>query len=192
VNTTYYWEGKLGVLAFPAFLILAIVYLGLFVILLRQLYLVIKETFKHKHRLILIGVLTVVLILTFYKPFGLINFDKLEGNDLLLAEREGVANCITTIKLKDDFTFREKNVCFGVSEVKGKYRISNDTIYFDNIKRGKEEDELYKFGVIEKLEYYTENPYALVLYKNLQDTIGFKYFITKNELKIQALKKPNR
>jgi len=190
VNTTYYWEGITGTLAFSAYMILTIVYLGFFVILLRQLYIAIKEKFKLRQRLILIGVLTVVLILTFYKTIGQISFSKYEGNNLLEAERENAANCITTIKFKDDFTFREKNVCSGISEVKGKYRISNDTIYFENVKRGKQEDEIYKFAVIEKLEYYTESKYVLVLHKNMEDTIGFQYFITKNELKINAVKKP--
>ena len=93
---------------------------------------------------------------------------------------------------KDDFTFREKNVCFGITEIKGTYRISNDTIYFDDVIRGKQEDIKYEFGVIEELEQFTENPFALKLFKDKKDTIGFNYFIGKNELKIKPLIKPNR
>jgi len=55
VNTTYYWEGKLGVFAFPAFLILAVIYLGLGIALLRQVYLLVKEKFSNKNRVIQIG-----------------------------------------------------------------------------------------------------------------------------------------
>ncbi|MVZ65372.1 hypothetical protein GQF61_05855 [Sphingobacterium sp. DK4209] len=97
VNTTYYWEGKLGFFAFPAFLILVIIFLGLGVALTRQIYFLIKEKFTDKKRIIIIGLLTLVLLLTFKKPFGLIDFDKLEGGNVLIAKREGSANCMTGI-----------------------------------------------------------------------------------------------
>ena len=112
VNTTYYWEGKLGLFAFPAFLILAVIYLGLGVVLIRQIYFLVKEKFTDKTRLINIGLLAIVLTLTFLRPFGLIDFDKLEGDNILIAEREGAANCMTTLKLKDNFTFSERSVCW--------------------------------------------------------------------------------
>lgn len=121
VNTTYYWEGKLGFFKFPAFLILFAIYLALGVALEMQLHLAIQEKLVNKRRHILIGFLTFVLILTFFKPFGIINFDKLEGKNVLVAQREGAANCMTTFKLKNDFTFKELNVCFGVSKVNGTY-----------------------------------------------------------------------
>ena len=183
VNTTYYWEGKLGLFAFPAFLILAAVYLGLAFALLRQLYLTVKEKFKQRHRLITIGLLTTVLVLTFFKPLGLINFDKLEGNDVLVAEREGSANCLTTLKLKDDFTFRERIGCFGVSEIKGTFRVVKDTIYFDNIQLGRHEDNFYKFAVIKPSKFANSKILGdLIRYKDLTDTVGHELWITKNEL----------
>lgn len=111
---------------------------------------------------------------------------------MLVAQREGSANCTTTFKLKDDFTFREKNICFGITEVKGIYRISNDTIYFDNVKRGKQEDVKYEFGVIEEPQLYTEHPFALRLFKDKKDRIGFFYWIANNKLKIKPIIKPNR
>jgi hypothetical protein len=192
INTTYYWEGKLGLFAFPTFLILVVVYLGLGIALLRQIHFAVKEKLADKNRLLNIGVLSTVLTVTFFRPFGLIDFDKLDGEDVLVAQREGAANCITTFKLKKDFTYRERNVCFGVSEVTGTYLILNDTIYFKSTKRGKQEDISYEFAVIEELENYTENSLALKLYANKKDTIGFYYFIGKNELKIKPKKKPNR
>jgi len=192
VNTTYYWEGKLGFLAMPMTLILVLVYFGLVIAFIRQIYFGIREKLKDKSRLLIILLLTLVLTLTFFKPFGLINFEELEGENVLVAQREGAANSMTTYKFKNDFTFKERNVCFGVSEVNGTYKISNDTIYFESIKRGKQEDIEYKFAIIEELEHYTENPYALKLYKDKNDTVGFNYFISKNKLKINPKKKPNR
>ncbi|MBK8353750.1 MAG: hypothetical protein IPL21_19505 [Saprospirales bacterium] len=129
VNTTYYWESKLGIFAFPVFLILAVVYFVLVIALLRQIYFVVKEKFSDKTQLLIIGFLTLLLTLTFFRPFGIVNFNKLERGDILVAEREGAVNCMTTFKLKDNFTFSERNICFGVTEIKGKYYLQYDTIF---------------------------------------------------------------
>lgn len=180
INTAYYWEGKLGFFAFPIFLILVVVYLGLLIILLRQIYFAIKENFTDKFRLLTIGVLTLVLVVVFFKPYGLIDFDKFEGNDVLVAQREGSANCITTLKLKDDFTFRERTVCFGMTEIKGKFHLQNDTIYFQNENISKYEDEFYKFGIVKNKDGKYNN---LIRYKSLTDTVKQnELWITKNEL----------
>lgn len=193
VNTTYYWEGKLGLFAFPAFLILAVIYLGLGVVLIKQIYFLVKEKFTDKTRLINIGLLAIVLTLTFLRPFGLIDFDKLEGNNVLVAEREGAANCMTTLKLKDDFTFSERSVCFGMTETKGKYHLQNDTIYFDNVSVGRYENEFYKFAVIEPSKFNKDGKhFELTRYKSLTDTVGHELWITKNDLNKLKNKKPNR
>lgn len=183
VNTNYYWEGKLGLFAFPAFLLLLAIYIGLVIALLRQLYFLIKEKFKQKSRLLLIGLLTTILLLIYFKPLGFVDFDKLEGNDVLVAEREGAANCLTTLKLKDDFTFRERIGCFAVSEIKGTFRIVKDTIYFDNIQFGRGENEFYRFAVIKPSKFANSKILGdLIRYKSLTDTIGHELWITKNEL----------
>lgn len=193
VNTTYYWEGKLGLYAFPAFLLLVGVYLGLVIALLRQIYLGIKEKPIDQIRLLTIGLLTFVLSLTFYKPFGFVDFEKFEGTDLLIAEREGAANCMTTFKLKDDYTFRETNVCFGVTKTTGTYRIVNDTIYFDNVNPGRHENEFYKFALIQPSKFDNVKILSdLIRYKDLSDTTGHLLWVTKNELKKLKTKKPNR
>ena len=193
VNTTYYWEGKLGLFAFPAFILLAIVYLGLAITLLSQVYFLIREKFTDKQRLLKVGLLALVLALTYYKPFGLVDFDKLEGGDLLIAEREGAANCMTTLKLKDDFTFRERNICLGVTEITGNYHLQNDTIYFDNVKVGRHEDKFYEFAVIRQSKPSNSKIGAhLIRFKSLTDTSGHELWITKNELNILKDKKPNR
>jgi hypothetical protein len=182
VNTTYYWEGKLGILTFPAFLILVIVFVGLFITLLRQLYFATKEKFKDKQRSYKIALLTVVLTLTIFRPFGLVDFDKLNGADILIATREGGGNCTTTLKLKENYEFRQRDVCFGVTEVKGMYKISNDTIYFEtsNFNRGK--NEYYDFAVIRPTKYGMEdNKFDLVLF-NKNDTIGHELYVIKNEI----------
>jgi hypothetical protein len=191
VNSIYYWEGKLALFAFPVFLALIVVYFILSIALLRQLYLALKEKFRQKSRFIVIGVMTIVLLLTFYRPLGLIDFDKLEGKDVLVAEREGAANCLTTLKLKQDFTFRERIGCFGVTEIRGTFKVMRDTIFFENIKPGRGEEDVYKFAVIKPTK--SDNLKILgylVKYKDLGDTVGYEMWITKNEL--QTLNNPSR
>ncbi|MBN2612378.1 MAG: hypothetical protein JXB00_12540 [Bacteroidales bacterium] len=180
VNTSYYWEGKLGLFTYPFFLLLVIIYLVLGIALIRQFYLSIKEKFGNKNRLLTIGFLLSVLIIIFFKPHGLINFDKLEGDDLLVAEREGAANCMITLKLKDDYTFKERRVCFGVTENTGEYHIQNDTIYFDNVNIGRHTDDYYDFGVVKPSKLNKDGKhFNMVRYKSLTDTLGQELFITK-------------
>ncbi|MBP1677215.1 MAG: hypothetical protein H6Q20_1774 [Bacteroidetes bacterium] len=193
INTTYFWEGQLGFFAFPLFLILVIAYIGLFIAFIGQFYLVIKEKFSNTFRLLTVSLLITVMVLTYFKPNGLIDFDKFQGKDILIAQREGAANCMTTIKLKDNFTFKERSVCFGVTEIKGDYRFQNDTIYFDNVETGRNKDKYYEFAVIKPSKYDKEKKqFELVRFKSLKDTIGHELWITKNELNKLKNKKPTR
>lgn len=183
VNTTYFWEGKLGFFAFPVLFLLVIVYLILVFLLLRQFFFAFREKFIEKQRLVIIGTLLVVLTVTLLKPNGLINFDKLQGKDLLVAEREGAANCMTTLKLKENNKFTERIVCFGVTELKGNYELKGDTIFFKHNGKFRHKSGYHKFGVIKKfdtmrLKYLGD----IVMYKSLSDTTGLDLWITKNEL----------
>jgi hypothetical protein len=192
VNTAYYWEGKLRSFAFHIFLFLVAVYASLVVALLWQIYLSVNEKFKQKDRFILIGVLATVLAVTYLNPSGLINFEKIEGTYVFIAVREGAANCMTTLNLKDDYTFTETASCFGVSIVKGTFRVASDTIYFDNVQLDKHEDSFYKFAVIKPPEFDNSKFFGdLKRYKDLTDTVGHVLWITKNDLKKLKGKKPN-
>ncbi|TCL00096.1 hypothetical protein EV198_3112 [Roseivirga ehrenbergii] len=183
VNTISLWDGKLGFLAFPLFLLLVVVYLILAVLVFRQLFFAIREKFKDKQRLGVIGALTIVLTLILLKPNGLIDFDKLQGEDLLVAEREGAANCMTTLKLKENNTFTERSVCFGVTEIKGNYELKGDTVFFRNVGVSRNKKSYYKFAVIyksktNKIKYLGD----IVLYDNAKHKTGNELWITKNEL----------
>lgn len=192
INTAYYWQGKLGFLALLAFLILFVVFIVLGIVVLKEIYYAIIEKFKDKNRLLKIGIVLSILLLTFFKPFGLIDFEKFEGKDILIARREGAANCMTTLKLKDDNKFSEKSVCFGMNEIKGNYNFKNDTIFFENVSLNLEDDEFYKFAIIRPIKQHGNNKnFVLVRFKNTKDTIGNGLFIEKNELN-ELRKKPNR
>ncbi|MCU0451012.1 MAG: hypothetical protein MUC97_14430 [Bernardetiaceae bacterium] len=183
VNTTYYWEGKMGMFAMVTFLLLILYYLVLTILLLGQTFFAIREKLKNRTRLFLIGIMTTVLGLSFIYPGGLINFDKLESVSVFIAQREGVANYMTTLKLRADQTFIERNVCFGVSETTGTYNIKGDTIYFEKVSLGRHENKFYKFAVIKKRETKSEKYLGdLVRYKDYSDTTGIALWIIKNEL----------
>ncbi len=183
VNTTYYWEGKMGMLDMITFLLLIIYFLVLTLLLFGQAFFAIREQLKNRQRLFLIGLLTVVLCLSYFYPYGLINFDKFERDSLLIAQREGAANCMTTLKLRDDMIFIERNVCFGVTETTGTYSIKGDTIFFENVSLGRNESGFYEFAVIKKREIKSEQYLGdLIRYKNYSDTSGIALWIIKNEL----------
>ena len=188
INTSYFWEGKLGLLAFPIFFLLIIFYTVLAFSLIRQIIFCFKEKFSDKRRLTLTVVLLIVLVLTFFQPSGVVDFDRLSGKDLLIAQREGGGNCTTTFKLKDNNTFRERSVCFGVTEVKGHYELKGDSIIFKDIDNGRQ-NEYYAYALIKPVDTQNDKIIcALVLYKNKIDTNGLELFIIKNDLKSLTVK----
>lgn len=127
--------------------------------------------------------MTGVLGLTFLYPGGLINFSRLERDSVFIAQREGAANCMTTLKLRDDKTFIERNVCLGVTETTGTYNIKGDTIFFEKVSLGRYKNEYYRFAVIKNRETKSEKYLGdLVRYKDISDTTGIVLWIIKNEL----------
>jgi len=183
VNTTQLWEGKMGMFAMVTFLIMIIYFLTLSIILIGQLFKAFREKFKERIRLLLIGLMTFVLTTSFIFPHGLINYGVFESESVLTAKREGVANCMTTLKLKANNRFIERNVCFGITETSGDYRISGDTVYFENISLGRHKKEFYEYAIIATEEKKGKYFGDLVRFENATDTTGNPLWITKNELK---------
>src|SRR4051812_36681382 len=95
LNTTYYWEHMLGPWAMLEAIVLFLTFIGLLITLLYQIAIALKEKLKIKHRLLLIGIMTVVLVTAFAKPRGIIVFEAFEAKDILIAQRPGVAGCST-------------------------------------------------------------------------------------------------
>jgi hypothetical protein len=182
VNTTYFWEIKLGGWGMLVIFILVLVFLILSVNLLRQLFYAIKEKYLNRHRLLTVCLLTVILGLTLFFPSGLFDFDKLMGKDLLVAQREGAVNCLTTLKLKENGKFIERTACFGLQEIKGNYKMINDTIYFENVESGRNEDTYYRYAVIRPSEIRDNKHFDIIRFKDITDTTGHKLWIIKNDL----------
>ncbi|MCS3871272.1 hypothetical protein J3D55_004188 [Chryseobacterium ginsenosidimutans] len=146
INTSYFWEGELGLFFLIVIIIAFIIYFLLFIEFIRQLYISVRDKFREKKRNILLIFMLSCLALIAAKPKGLINFESLlEGEDKIFAQAEGAANCTTTLKLKKDEKFIYESVCFGIDRIKGEYTIKNDTVYFNSRKAFE-----YKFGVIDK------------------------------------------
>ncbi len=182
INTQYFWEGKLGLLAFPALTLLFIFYVILALMLGVQVFILFKEKFNDKKRLSVSLILLIVLTLAFFKPGGFIDLDKLSGNDLLIAVREGAANCTTTLRLKDSNKFSERSICFGVTDIKGHYEVKDDTIFFTDVVNYRE-GTYYSYAVIKPDSFQNEKISGeLILYKDMNDSIGHELFITKNDL----------
>lgn len=182
INTSYFWESELGFFAMLAGILLGISFILLTIQFFVQIYFYIREKFRDKYRLIAGVYIAIVLTLTTFFSSGFINFDRLfHGDDVLVAQREGAANCTTTLKLKENSTFTETVVCFGMWRVEGTYFFKGDTIFFDYKSRNEGRIDHYKFGVVEgqKGEEYKGN---LVRYRDDSDTVGFELWIVKNEL----------
>ena len=182
INTTYFWEGKLGLFSFPFFIILIFIFLILVIVFIKQIFNGINENFKNKLTNLNIIILVITLSLTFAKPNGLINFDQFQEKDLLIAEREGGANCNTILKLKENGIFKEKTVCFGITEISGKYEFKNDTIFFSKIKSERIENKYFEFAILKKSTNKNDNSLNIVRYLNKKDKIGKELWIKENNL----------
>ena len=116
-----------------------------------QVYKYVAEEQKVKFRLINISLIVTVIVLACFKPFGLIDFKKFEGENILYAMREGTINCTTSIRLKEGNRFKKTSICFGIDHFWGNYEIVNDTIIFHYDKISEENKE-NDFAIIQLSE----------------------------------------
>lgn len=184
VNTNYFWEGQLGLWGIPVTFALIIYALILAGLLIPQLVAACKEKFANKARLLNVLFQVCVLASVYVAPTGLVDFDRLSGKDVLVADREGVASCHTTLKLKDNGTFIQRQVCFGVTEVKGRYAINGDTVFFKDIAHNRLVDSFYSYGILKSSPAHDKNKVSFDLYEyyNSIDTVGYPLFVSENNL----------
>ncbi|MCX2573550.1 hypothetical protein [Pedobacter sandarakinus] len=129
----------------------------------------------------LIAALVFIISSTAYSPTGLVNFDEFEGTDILVAAKEGAANCTSTVKLKSNGKFSHTQICFGVERTKGKFRTENDTIFFVN-HTDQHHDEYYRFAIIGKRKIAQHTMDVLLLYHSKADKIPQELLIVQNNL----------
>jgi len=182
VNTSQLWAAKIGVFAMLSYLLLLVWFIILSTAFFIQLFMLIKEKFNIRKRVYLTVLMAIVLASAFILPLGLINYEIFESETILNANREGAANCTTIFKLNKDHTFKEKNICFGITEITGNYSYINDTIFFEKINLGRNENKYYEFAII-KPSLFNDTEFDLVLFENKKDTVGKALWITYNQMK---------
>ena len=184
INTSYFWSKEVGIWLIPLSLLLVITYLCFLVIIFIQIFKAAKEKGCNNKRLYTIFLLTVVLLLTAIQPKGIINYEKWESKDLLIAKSKGAANCSTTLRLKPTNQFTFTTVCFGIEEIKGVYKINEDTIFFESTNGKK----MYHFGIVcinDTTLVFPPYPNAtgtVRLYRSHTDSIIRKLYILTNHL----------
>lgn len=165
VHTMVLWEGYLGASAIPVFLLFALMYLILAILLAREILRAINLKFASKQQNITIFLLLAVLGLTAWRPAGIINFNSLEAKAVLIAEHEGAANCTVMFRLNENGRFRHRSVCFGIEETTGNYRLSNDTVYFSDTRGWP-----YSYGIIKRNDSSLSTAgHRILLYGPLDD-----------------------
>ncbi len=173
INTSYYWEGEFGIFALIIFFILFVSFFILSIELIRQIYISTKNRFIEKPRNYLIGFMILCLTLIIIKPTGVINFDKLEGENLFFAQAEGAANCTSTLKIKKgNNKFIYESICFGIEKTKGTYKIIDRIIYFDNYDKRKFN---FIYGKIDKSKGF------IALYRSQNDSNPFQIPIIEKQ-----------
>jgi hypothetical protein len=181
INTTEFWQERLGILAMPAAVALFLFYIFLLFVLVQQLYLLIKERFQDWQRILGTAFLVTVILLAYFKPRGVVNF-KRSSRDVLVAKAEGPGGCTTTLMLQSNGGFIEQNQCFGNTQVHGKYTLQGDTIYFSEVDMGSFENSYYEFAIIKKGSAKKPGGGTLTRYQNKMDKDGNVLPIIKNQL----------
>ena len=184
VNTSCLWESQIGSVAVIAFIILVSYFFALLALMIYQVIWLIRNGVTRYKQITVVISMGMVLSLTYFYPAGIFDCRKPEGLVVFVAEREGAANCYTTLKLNAENKFFEESICFGVTETRGDYSIKGDSIFFSNIHLSRGENEYYQFAVITKIESQNKKILgALKRFKNYSDTLPHDLFITKNEFK---------
>lgn len=184
INTSYFWSKEVGKWLIPFSLLLIIGYLSLLVIFFIQIVKAGKEKFKNRKRIYVIIGIAILLVLTVNYPKGIIDFDKLEGKDLLIATHKGGGSCSSTLKLKSTHLFKFTSVCYGIKEIRGSYRLNKDTVFFEPANN----NAMYEYGIISLHDKYSYNHLypdaigSIQLHTNRTDSITCELYILTNNL----------
>ena len=159
--------------------------LSLWIVILGiALYQIIKlalEKSKYYQRLIYVAVIFILNFISLAKPMGLIDWEKYEGENLLIADREGTANCRTILKLKPKNKFKYISRCFGVDFHMGTYKFANDTLHLQ-LKRDVDYMDESSFATLVKSENDSTKYIRLILHENYESKRKLSYLIREIEI----------
>ncbi|MCB9330919.1 MAG: hypothetical protein H6574_07555 [Lewinellaceae bacterium] len=158
----------------------------LFCILLYQFIILTIENPKHYQRLNYIGLIFLINLISLAKPKGLIDWEKFEGENLMVAEMEGTANCRVIIKLRENNIFKYSKSCFGIDFHFGTYKLSNDSIYFE-LKNNVGYMDTLSYATLLKSGTDSTKLLQMNLYRNFEDKRSVTFRI--KEIKMNKLSK---
>ena len=151
ISTSDLWSSNLGIFAMLSLLALGILFVVLFVMLGYHMFQAIRERFINRQRIYLIVIITFTLALSAYEPRGLINYNLLNGEPVLYANRKGAGSSSSNLYLYENGKFRSLYICFGISSVTGEYKIIGDSIVFTSSN-----DNFYKYAIYNREEQYLQ------------------------------------
>lgn len=167
----------------PAAVALFIFFVFLLFVMMQQVYLLVKERFRDWQRIVGACLLLFVIIITYLKPTGLIDFHRVSSREIFVARSSGASNCVTLLKLMSDKRFVEQNKCFGNTEIRGKYEQIGDTLFFMEVDMGMFENDYYQYAVIKRGVKKGPGGTILIRYQNDLDKEGQSLEILKNGLR---------
>ncbi|MBK8627041.1 MAG: hypothetical protein IPN86_16175 [Saprospiraceae bacterium] len=126
------------------------IFLSLYALFLILKYLIADTTSKPKVKILLI--IIPLLLTTLFYPDGLVNWEKFESKNLIVAAYTGTANCRTYLKIRANNVLKVSSYCFGAEHSWGKYVIKGDTIFFELPKDLGYIRTKGTFGILEKKE----------------------------------------
>jgi len=162
-NSQYIWEYLPGIFDMIIIIMLLITIVILVIVGIYQLFKFFTEKPTINFRLLNIGLIMLISVLSYFKPLGLIDFEKYEGENIVYAMYEGVANCTTSIRLKSGNKFKKTSICFGKDHYWGKYEIVNDTIKF-HYNRTSEENKEDDYAILQLEDDTTSQRLGLIHY----------------------------
>lgn len=124
---------------------------------------------KDFHRLTYPVIITVLNVISFNNPTGIVDWEQYEEDDILLvAQMVGTANCATILSLKQHNRFKYTAICFGKDFYFGKYSIKGDTAFLELDKDAPYMDKA-SYAMLVKSQTDTTKYTHLVLYKSYTD-----------------------
>lgn len=132
-NTSAYWLYKIGGWADLIILVYIIVFLCAIGFVIYNIVKCFQEKLKDKIRNIITILMIAVLIMPFLIPGGLLPKRVLYKGELLVAFMDGVAGNNGWLTLYGNNTYEYS---YGHEYSEGKYKVKNDTIFFDSPRGG--------------------------------------------------------
>jgi len=128
VNTAFLWDKLPGGWDFLLFLILGCVWFVLLCVFVLKVFGLIIDRFSDRNNIVSVVIIAASLVFSFLFPTGLVRSEFNSKPAVLVASREGVANCKTTLKLYEGSEFVLRSACFGIHDQSGTYEIIGDTV----------------------------------------------------------------